>query len=180
MAGLDEAGRGALAGPVVAAAVVLPSGVSIPGLDDSKRLRPTRREAMLEQLHSCGAVIGTANAEAATIDASNVLQASLNAMVQAAQALATPPDFLLVDGNRFVKNSPWPFSTIIKGDRLSMSIAAASIVAKVTRDSIMHSLHTDYPWYGWNTNVGYPTRAHYEALAQHGPSPHHRKTFRLR
>ena len=180
VAGIDEAGRGALAGPVVAAAVVLPRGETLPKLDDSKRLRPSRRVTLYDQLVQMGAHIGIAQADPSTIDAINVLHASLGAMVQAAQTLDPPPDHVLVDGNMFVQDSPWPYQTIVKGDQLSMSIAAASIVAKVTRDRIMHRIHEDFPVYDWKSNVGYPTRAHYDALARHGPTPHHRQSFRLR
>ena len=180
VAGIDEAGRGALAGPVVAAAVILPRSAPLPDLDDSKRLRPSQREALFEQLSATGAAIGTAQANAEAIDNTNVLHASLAAMVRAAQALSPPPDYLLIDGNRFVDDSPWPFSTVIGGDGRSMSVAAASIVAKCTRDEIMRTLHEEYPWYSWKTNMGYPTQLHYKILGQRGPSPYHRKSFRLR
>ena len=180
VAGIDEAGRGALAGPVVAAAVILPPGIVLPGIDDSKKLRPRRREQLFRTICSGALAVSVSTCDAARIDEINILQATLAAMREAAGTLSVAPDFVLIDGNRAFADSPWPLSTIIKGDTRCQSIAAASIVAKVSRDRIMHALHRNFPTYGWLTNVGYPTRAHYAALAAAGPTPHHRRSFRLR
>jgi ribonuclease HII len=113
------------------------------------------------------------------VDEMNILWAAMEAMRRAAAHLTPGPDFLLIDGNRCFPDSPWPFETVVKGDTRSQAIAAASVVAKVTRDRIMHLLHDEYPAYGWQRNVGYPTKEHYAALATHGPSPYHRRSFRL-
>ncbi len=180
VAGLDEAGRGALAGPVVAAAVVLPQCLTIGGVNDSKMLSRARRETLFGTIQKQATAIGIGICEPRQIDEMNILHAALEAMLQAALTLSPPADFLLVDGNRFRVDSPLPFQTIVGGDRRSHTIAAASIIAKVTRDALMRRLHEEFPAYGWDRNVGYPTAAHYDALATHGPSPHHRHTFRLR
>ena len=180
VAGIDEAGRGALAGPVVAAAVILSPGIALPGIDDSKKLRPRRREQLFHTICRRALAVSVSTRDAARIDEVNILQATLAAMREAAGTLSVVPDFVLIDGNRAFADSPWPLRTIIKGDTRCQSIAAASIVAKVSRDRIMHALHRNFPTYGWQTNVGYPTRAHYAALAAAGPTPHHRRSFRLR
>ncbi len=181
VAGVDEAGRGCLAGPVVAAAVVFaPETTSIPGLDDSKKLTPAVREALLEQIASEAAGVGIGQCSPQEIDALNVLWASLEAMRRAVLDLSLAPDVLLIDGNTAIPDVPWPQETVVKGDARSLSIAAASVVAKVTRDRIMARLHEDFPAYGWAGHKGYPTAAHYAALRAHGPSPHHRRSFRLR
>lgn len=179
VAGVDEAGRGCLAGPVVAAAVVMPPGVLLPGVNDSKKLSPRQREAVLEEIQSCAVAIGVGVCTPEEIDRLNVLWAAMEAMRRAVADLSCTPDYLLIDGNRCFPDSPWPFDTLVQGDRRSHSIAAASIVAKTTRDRMMHDLHEAFPVYDWRTNAGYPTPAHYAALARYGPSPFHRRSFRL-
>lgn len=179
VAGVDEAGRGCLAGPVVAAAVILPPEARLPGLDDSKRLTPEARRALLPAIHREALAVGVGSCSAAEVDRLNVLGAALEAMRRAVEALALPPDALLVDGNRPIPQAPWPQKTVVRGDARSLSIAAASVVAKVTRDRLMEELDALFPQYGWAAHKGYPTAAHYAALAAHGPSPHHRRSFRL-
>ena len=179
VAGIDEAGRGALAGPVVAGAVILPPDLSMDGVDDSKKLRPRERNRIFAMLREQAVAIGVGFCSPNQIDALNILQAAMEAMRQAAGELSPEPDFLLVDGDRCFSDPPWPHRTVIQGDARSQSIAAASIVAKVIRDRLMQDLHEEYPAYGWLTNVGYPTKAHYAALAAHGPTPYHRRSFRL-
>lgn len=179
VAGTDEAGRGCLAGPVVAAAVVLPPDAAIPGLDDSKKLSPEAREALVPVIRREALAVGVGECSPAEVDAMNVLWASMEAMRRAAVALALPPDVLLVDGNRTIPDAPWPQEAVVKGDARSLSIAAASVVAKVTRDRLMVALDARFPAYGWARHKGYPTAAHYAAIARHGPSPHHRRSFRL-
>ena len=180
VAGIDEAGRGPWAGPVVAGAVIL-NPATLPenlrqGLDDSKKLKPARREELFEvrQDHSD---FGVGIAEVDEIDDVNILQATLNAMGRALKGLEGTPDVALVDGNRPPK-LPCEVQCIIKGDGLSLSIAAASIVAKVTRDRIMAGLAEAYPGYGWERNAGYGTKAHQEGLERLGVTPHHRKSFK--
>ena len=177
--GLDEAGRGCLAGPVVAAAVVLPPDAHLPGLDDSKKLSAEAREALLPVIQREALAVGIGQCSPAEVDELNVLWAAMEAMRRAAASLPLAPDLFLVDGNREVPGAPCPQETVIKGDTLSLSIAAASVVAKVTRDRIMVTLDAAFPVYGWAGHKGYPTAAHYAALAAHGPSPHHRRSFRL-
>lgn len=179
VAGIDEAGRGCLAGPVVAGAVILPQGVTIPGVNDSKKLKPDQREALFEQIQAEALAVGVGICSPEMIDTINILWAAMEAMRRAAADLTPAPDFLLIDGNRCFPDPEWPLETVIKGDARSHTIAAASIVAKVTRDRLMHMLHEEFPAYGWASNVGYPTRDHYEALATHGPTPYHRRSFRL-
>ncbi len=179
IAGTDEAGRGSLAGPVVAAAVILEEGVRIPGVDDSKKLRPTARAAAFDRIHGTAFAIAVGVCSPAEIDAMNILWAALEAMRRAVANLPTSPDIVLVDGNRCFPQSRWPQRAVVGGDARSHTIAAASIIAKVTRDRLMHCLHEEHPAYGWRTNVGYPTSAHYEALAAEGPTRHHRRSFRL-
>ncbi|VAW09996.1 Ribonuclease HII [hydrothermal vent metagenome] len=173
--GIDEAGRGPLAGPVVAAAVIL-DGAAIPaGIDDSKALSQGRREALFDQITSTANVgIGIAHVE--RIDRDNILQATLWAMGEAVAALDPPPCVALVDGNA-APSLGCDTVTLVGGDRLSVSIAAASIIAKVTRDRMMTELAQNFPRYGWERNKGYGTAAHLAALARHGPTPHHRRTF---
>ena len=179
VAGLDEAGRGCLAGPVVAAAVVLPPEADLPGLDDSKKLSPARREAMLERICAEALGVGVGLCSPEEVDRMNVLRATLEAMRRAVSDLALAPDALLVDGNQPLAAPPCTQETVVRGDTRCLSIAAASVVAKVTRDRLMVRLHADYPHYGWAQHKGYPTAEHYAALAAHGPSPHHRRSFRL-
>lgn len=180
VAGVDEAGRGCLAGPVVAAAVILPPDVSLPDVEDSKKMTPARREAAFERIEAQALALGVGQCSPEEIDHLNILWAAMEAMRRSVTQCALTPDYLLIDGNRCFPESPWPFDTVVKGDQHSLSIAAASVIAKVTRDRLMGTLHTDFPVYGWHSNVGYPTQAHYQALAEHGPSPHHRRSFKLR
>ena len=179
VAGADEAGRGCLAGPVVAAAVVLPPDASLPGLDDSKKLSPAARDALVPEIERIALAIGIGQCSPAEIDDMNVLWAALEAMRRALHQLALAPDIVLVDGNTAIPNAPCPQETLVKGDARSLSIAAASVLAKVTRDRIMVELDAAFPVYGWAGHKGYPTQAHYAALADHGPSIHHRRSFRL-
>lgn len=178
VAGVDEVGRGPLAGPVVACAVVFASSERIPaGLNDSKRLTAARREALAAELRACAeASIGVGVVEPAEIDRLNILRATHRAMSLAVEELAPAADFLLVDG-RPVPGLPVPSRSIIKGDSRSASIAAASIIAKVTRDGIMTRLAEVYPSYGFDSHKGYGTRAHLAALEAAGPCPIHRMSF---
>ncbi len=174
--GIDEAGRGPLAGPVCAAAVILPPNLEIPGLTDSKKLSDKRRRELypvsMEQAIAYG--IGLASHE--EIDQINILQATFLAMERALQQLQVRPDLALIDGNR-QKDFGLPVETVVKGDSLSASIAAASVLAKVTRDDIMVTMAQEHPGYGFEIHKGYGTKAHYEALRTQGPSPIHRMTF---
>jgi ribonuclease HII len=174
---VDEVGRGPLAGPVVAAAVVLPWEAELPGVDDSKLLSAGEREKCLDGILRVAVAVGTAAVSAEEIDRTDILSASLEAMRQSVCQLDPPPDFLLVDGS-----CPVPAGVaqqhIPKGDRLSISVAAASIVAKVYRDRLMVSYHAQFPHYNFASNKGYGTRAHLEALARFGCCPLHRRTFR--
>ncbi|MEM8558234.1 MAG: ribonuclease HII [Bacteroidota bacterium] len=179
--GTDEAGRGCLAGPVVAAAVVLAPTTDErdwAGLTDSKKLSPDQRSALLPEIEHRAVAVGVGLCSPAEIDTLNILWASLEAMRRAVAALPCC-EALLVDGNRAIPDAPWPQTPLVKGDGRSLSIAAASVVAKVTRDRIMTHLHDDYPMYGWAQHKGYPTKAHYDALAAYGPCRHHRQSFRL-
>ena len=177
-AGCDEAGRGCLAGPVVAAAVILPVDFSHPLLNDSKKMtekaRLTVRQSVIENAVAWG--VGICSPE--EIDNLNILRASFLAMHRALDSLKTRPEFILVDGNRFVAYKSIPHVCIIKGDGRYTSIAAASVIAKTERDSIMKRLHAEYPEYGWDNNKGYPTEIHRKALYKYGETPYHRKTFR--
>lgn len=175
IAGVDEAGRGPWAGPVVAAAVIL-RGMVPTGLNDSKKLSAKRREALHAALLASDCAIGVGQASVAEIDALNILQANHLAMTRAVAALGEVPDLVLVDGNR-LPPWPWPSRAIVGGDGLEPAISAASIIAKVTRDRIMAALDADHPGYGWARNQGYGTAAHARALALLGPTPHHRRSF---
>jgi ribonuclease HII len=177
VAGVDEAGRGPLAGPVVAAAVVLDAGHIPPGLNDSKKLTAARREGLLAALLAC-AQVGIGQASVDEIDALNILRASHLAMLRAVAALPEAPDHLLIDGNLLPRNAPCAATAIVRGDALCLSIAAASIIAKVTRDRIMVDLAQQYPGYGWDRNAGYPTPEHRAALLRLGVTPAHRRSFR--
>jgi ribonuclease HII len=179
VAGIDEAGRGCLAGPVVAAAVVLPRGLTIPGVDDSKKLSPQKRVDLLGAIQEQALAVGVGLCTPAEIDALNILWAAMEAMRRAAASLEPAADYLLIDGNRCFPDAAWPYRTLVKGDSRSQTIAAASIVAKTTRDRMMEDLHVLHPHYGWARNAGYPTRAHYDALDRHGPTLFHRQSFRL-
>jgi ribonuclease HII len=177
IAGIDEAGRGPLAGPVVSAAVILPVEFHAPGLNDSKTLSPKKRENFYEMIYAGADAIGIGIVDVAEIDQINILQSALLSMVLAVKNLQIKPDFLLIDGN-FVTNADYPQQAIIKGDTLSFSIAAASVMAKVTRDRIMEEYHSMYPVYGFNRHKGYPTQEHRDAIKTHGCCPIHRKTFK--
>lgn len=177
VAGVDEVGRGPLAGPVVAAAVVLsPCAVPV-GLNDSKALGPALRARLAASIARC-ADIGLGAASVEEIDALNILEASLLAMRRAVAALPRPPDRLLIDGNRLPAGLPCPAESVVKGDARCLSVAAASIVAKVHRDRIMLTLAQHYSGYGWATNMGYGTAEHLLGLKRHGTTPHHRRSFR--
>jgi ribonuclease HII len=182
VAGLDEAGRGCLAGPVMAAAVVLPPETEIPAIQDSKALSEEQRLSAREQIEDQALAFAIARCSPTEIDDLNILQAALKAMRRAANDCSPAPDFLLVDGNqwsRSLTDAPWPYETVVKGDATSQSIAAASILAKTERDAVMRTLHDEHSEYGWDSNVGYPTQQHYDALAEHGATPYHRKSFTL-
>lgn len=174
--GVDEAGRGPLAGPVCAAAVILPEHVDIPGLDDSKKLSDKRRRELFPEIKEKAIAYGIAFADHQEIDEINILQASLLAMERAIRMLSVKPEFALIDGNR-EKDFGIPVETVVHGDSLSASIAAASILAKVTRDDYMLQMAVEYPVYGFEIHKGYGTKAHYAALIEHGPCEIHRKTF---
>ena len=178
-AGCDEAGRGCLAGPVVAAAVILPKGFYHEKLNDSKKVSKTDRDLLRKYIqdHAIDWAIGTCSS--VEIDEINILNASILAMHRALDGLTTPFDSIAVDGNRFKPYQQVPYKTEIKGDARFLNIAAASILAKTHRDELMESLHTDFPQYAWNSNAGYPTIAHRKAIFEYGITPHHRKTFQL-
>ena len=175
IAGVDEAGRGPLAGPVVAAAVILPERHGIAGLDDSKKLSPARRRALEVEIRKV-AVFAIAEVDNWVIDRINILQATMRAMAVAVRGLSTPPDHILVDGNR-LPDCPWPAEAVVGGDALHACISAASILAKEHRDRLMTDAAGRWPRYGWERNKGYGTRAHCEALRRHGPTPLHRFSF---
>lgn len=179
-AGLDEAGRGCLAGPVFAAAVVLPQKLPTElssHLNDSKKLSEQQRETLRLLIEHHALAFSVAMATHEEIDRINILQASFLAMHRALDTLSVVPDLLLIDGNRFLPYKKIQHSCIIKGDGKYLSIAAASILAKTWRDQFMLKAHEEFPQYGWNKNKGYPTRMHKEAIARHGFSPLHRKSF---
>lgn len=175
VAGVDEAGRGPLAGPVVAAAVILDPRAIPEGLNDSKKLSEQAREWLFQQIYDC-AIVGVGIATVEDIDRINVLHATMLAMERAIMSLSSVPAMALIDGNRAPKLDI-PSQTIVGGDAKSVSIAAASVIAKVTRDRMMHELHMVHPEYAWDRNKGYGTAAHLEALRHHGPTPHHRRSF---
>lgn len=176
VAGIDEAGRGPLAGPVMAAAVILPAGLSIIGVDDSKKLTPDKREKLFEIIMMQALSVGVGIVGPAEIDRINILQATRCAMLAAVQQLSPHPDYLLIDGISTI-DSAVPQKTIKKGDSLSLSIAAASIIAKVTRDRFMVEMDSKYPGYGFYGHKGYGSAAHLDAIRVLGPSPIHRLTF---
>ena len=174
--GVDEAGRGPLAGPVCAAAVILPPHAQIPGLNDSKKLTDKKRRELYPVIMEQAVAYGIGFASHEEIDEINILQATYLAMERAIAKLSVRPELALIDGNR-AKDFGIPVKTVIKGDSLSASIAAASILAKVTRDDLMLEAAREYPQYAFDVHKGYGTKAHYEALAAYGPSPIHRMSF---
>jgi ribonuclease HII len=176
IAGVDEAGRGPLAGPVVAAAVILDRKRIPKGLNDSKQMTAEAREIAFVQIMECAIAVGVGEASVDEIDLVNIRQATHLAMARAVRAMMVAPAFALVDGND-APALPCPCDTIIEGDGRSVSIAAASIIAKVTRDRMMIALHDEHPGYGWFRNKGYGTGEHLEALSRIGVSPHHRRSF---
>lgn len=174
--GVDEAGRGPLAGPVCAAAVILPPDIEIPGLNDSKKLTDKKRRELFPVICEQAIAYGIAFADHSEIDEINILQATYLAMERAINQLSIKPDFALIDGNR-AKDFGVPLETVVGGDGRSASIAAASVLAKVTRDNYMLEMAGEYPQYGFDVHKGYGTKAHYAALVEHGPCPIHRMTF---
>ncbi len=178
-AGCDEAGRGCLAGPVVAAAVILPTGYNNARLNDSKKLNEKQRMALRDVIVRDALAYAIASVDNHEIDQCNILWASLHAMNLAVMQLPTQPSLLLIDGNRFKNETSIPYHCIIKGDATYQSIAAASILAKTYRDEQMEALHQQYPQYGWKQNKGYPTAQHYQAIEQYGITPLHRRSFSL-
>jgi ribonuclease HII len=178
-AGCDEAGRGCLAGPVYAAAVILTKDFYHPLLNDSKQLSLKKRLLLREVIEHESMAFAVESVSAAEIDRINILNASILAMHRAISKLKVSPSLLLIDGNRFKSYGNIKHSCIIKGDAIYASIAAASVLAKTYRDDYMLKIHTEYPAYGWNKNMGYPTAHHRNAIAEHGVTPHHRLTYRL-
>jgi ribonuclease HII len=177
VAGVDEAGRGPLAGPVVAAAVILPGGLILPNVDDSKKLTAAMRDELFEIISGEALCVGVGFGDHALVDSVNILQATISAMRDAVLSLTPAPDFILIDGISSIKLNI-PQLTVKKGDSLSLSIAAASIIAKVTRDRIMVQYDALYPGYGFAAHKGYGAATHLAAIAKLGPSPIHRKSFR--
>ncbi len=177
IAGVDEAGRGPLAGPVVSAAVILPPDFQARNITDSKKLSPRQRARLFTHIYDQAQAIGIGIVDALEIDRINILQAARLSMVMALDNLGPRPDYVLVDGN-FSLQTDLPHQPIVKGDARSVSIASASIVAKVTRDSLMLRYHDDFPQYGFDRHKGYPTKAHKAAIAIHGPCRIHRRSFR--
>lgn len=178
-AGCDEAGRGCLCGPVSCAAVILPPDFHCPDLNDSKQLTEKKRALLRPYIEEHALAWAVVMVEAEEIDRINILQASITGMQRALDQLSIRPQHILVDGNRFRPYKDIPHTTVVKGDAKYMSIAAASILAKTHRDELMEHLAEEYPLYGWAVNKGYPTKTHRAAIAEFGPSPHHRKSFRL-
>lgn len=176
--GLDEVGRGCLSGPVVAAGVIFEPGTDIPEIRDSKSLSLDERNELSDLIKERAVFWTIEQCKPEEIDELNILWASIKAMHKCTETAEAQPDYLLIDGNRFT-STMLPHLCLVKGDDRSMSIGAASILAKVHRDRYMIKLHEDYPYYGWNTNVGYPTRKHYEGLKKHGITSHHRRSFKL-
>lgn len=178
-AGLDEAGRGCLAGPVVAAAVILPKGFTHPDLNDSKKLTAKKRTLLREMILKEALAYKVIEVQAEEIDKINILQASFTAMHRCVDGLKMKPELLLIDGNRFRPYDGISHECIVKGDGKFLSIAAASILAKTHRDEMMANLAVEYPQYGWERNAGYPTKAHRAAIAEFGTTPWHRNSFKL-
>lgn len=178
-AGVDEAGRGSLAGPVAAAAVILPRRFRHPVLNDSKKLSRKQRLTVRDDILKSAVAWAVSMIPCQTIDEINILRATWKAMHEALASLKTRPAFIIVDGNSFLPYEDIPYKTIIGGDGMYLSIAAASVLAKTTRDEYMMKLHDEYPQYGWNRNMGYPTPEHRQAIMKFGLTPYHRRSFRL-
>jgi ribonuclease HII len=178
-AGCDEAGRGCLAGPVVAAAVILPKNYRHPVLTDSKKLTPNLRTILRDEIINSAIAWNVAFIDNREIDELNILRASIKAMHVAVEGLKKIPQFLLIDGNRFFPYKNIGYKTIVRGDGLFFSIAAASVLAKTFRDEYMEKIHNEFPQYGWNKNKGYATFFHRDAIMKHGITPYHRKSFTL-
>lgn len=177
--GTDEAGRGCLAGPVVAAAVILPSDFDHPLLNDSKQLTEKQRAILRPIIEEKALAFGIAFVSEEKIDEINILQASILAMHRSIEKLSITPEHIIVDGNKFKPFKNIPHTTVVKGDAKFMSIAAASVLAKTHRDAFMHKIDAEYPNYCWNQNKGYPTKKHRDAIREFGASFYHRKTFKL-
>ena len=177
--GTDEAGRGCLAGPVTAAAVILPEDFSLPLLNDSKQLSEKTRENLRPIIEEQAISFSYTHLEPAVIDKINILNASIQAMQESILKLSPTPEYIIVDGNRFKPLNNIPYSCIIKGDSKYMSIAAASVLAKTYRDDYMNKIHEEFPMYNWKKNKGYPTKEHREAIAKYGITKYHRLSFRL-
>ena len=178
-AGVDEAGRGCLAGPVTAAVVILPLGVKLPQINDSKILTEKKRYALRSQIEKCAIDFQVAHVYQDEIDKINILNASIKAMHLAIKKLKKKPQYIIVDGNRFYPYGEIPYKCIIKGDGKYQNIAAASILAKTYRDDYMRKIIYDFPEYGWNKNKGYPTLSHRKAIEKYGITEHHRNSFKL-
>ena len=178
-AGTDEAGRGCLSGPVVAAAVILPEGFTHPFLNDSKQISEKKREELRPFIEENVLAFAVSFVWQQEVDKINVLQASITAMHRSINALKITPEFIIVDGNRFRDYNKVPHQTIVKGDAKYLSIAAASILAKTYRDDYMAKIHKEFPMYNWAKNKGYPTKEHRNAIRKFGATEYHRKTFRL-
>lgn len=178
-AGTDEAGRGCLSGPVVAAAVILPEDFQHPFLNDSKQLTDKQRQELKPYIEQRALSFGVSFVDEKEVDQLNVLQASIAAMHRAVKQLNPLPEFIIVDGNKFNPYQDVPHQTIVKGDAKYLSIAAASVLAKTYRDAFMEKIHEEFPMYHWQKNKGYPTKQHREAIRNYGITKYHRKTFRL-
>lgn len=178
-AGCDEAGRGCLAGPVVAAAVILPADYKNPEINDSKQIPEKKRHQLAEEIKREAVAWAVVSVSHEEIDKINILNASIIGMQRAVEQLRVEPGFLLIDGNRFKQFRDIPYQCVVKGDATYLSIAAASLLAKTTRDDLMLELHKEYPHYGWDKNKGYPTREHRRGIELHGPCPYHRMSFTL-
>lgn len=178
-AGTDEAGRGCLSGPVVAAAVILPENFQHELLNDSKQLSEKKRQELRPYIEEHALAYAVSFIHHEEVDELNVLQASITGMHRSLEQLSTQPEFIIIDGNKFKPYKEVPHQTIVKGDAKFMSIAAASVLAKTYRDEFMEKIHQEYPEYNWKKNKGYPTKEHRNAIREHGPTPYHRKSFKL-
>lgn len=178
--GCDEVGRGCIAGPVFAAAVILPYNYENGEINDSKQLSAAKRNRLRTMIERDALAWAVGQVSEKEIDKINILQASFLAMTRAVEQLSLKPQLLLIDGNRFVNRTDIPYKTVVKGDATFLSIAAASILAKCYRDELMEHLHEEYPMYGWRDNKGYPTPYHQEAVLKYGNSPYHRRSFQLK